>query len=133
MTKRPTSRETAKASLAQELGKDFFDLLLRTEEISRVMELCYWGRDEAVAEITRAVAALDEASKDAVRTFVAWAQDPRTITAKIERDGRLTLSAPRVAETFKLADYVTKGSDDDEEPEPLGAKCRLTRKAAQAA
>lgn len=133
MTKRPISREASEASMAKDHGRDFVDVLLKTEEISRLMELHYWSNDEAVVEIARAVAALNDTSKDAIRSFVAWAQDPRTISAKLEKNGQLTLTAPRVTQTFALAKHVTKGEENDDEPDPAMRKSTSIKKVVEAA
>jgi len=79
-----------KARLAETVGI----IVARHSDPGRILELYYWSREAGLYELIRAVRAINEEAREAVRGFLTMASDPHSI-AVVQADSRvLTLAAP---------------------------------------
>jgi len=72
---------------------------------ARLMELYYWCREPGLLEITRAVAAMPDATRQALESFLALGGDPQSIVATWETDGRLSLGSSNLGQALEVMSY----------------------------
>jgi len=72
---------------------------------ARLMELYYWSQEPGLLEITRAIAAMPEAGRDALESFFALGGDPQSVVATWEESGRLTLESDSLGEALQVLGY----------------------------
>ena len=73
---------------------------------ARVMELYYWSEEPGLLEIFRAIAAMPEATREALESFIAISGDPDTVVASWGSTGRLSLESRGVGETLSVIKYL---------------------------
>jgi len=73
---------------------------------ARLMELYYWTQEPELLEITRAIAALPKAGREALESFFRLGGDPQTIVATWEKDGRLTLESDNLGRALEVVSYL---------------------------
>ena len=99
------------------------DRLIRTlvaacDDPAVALELLYWSREPGLVQVIRAIATMPEETRAAVEAFVGLARDPRTVRAKLEHNGALTLESREATRTVALAQYVAE-TETDEAPRVL--------------
>jgi hypothetical protein len=72
---------------------------------ARLMELYYWSQEPGLLEITRAVAAMPEAGREALESFFALGGDPQSIVATWEESGRLSLESNNLGQALEVVGY----------------------------
>ncbi len=92
------------------LRKLLRNLIKEDENPARLIELYFWSNEPGTLDVIRAFVAMTDASRDAVKAFIDLAADPRSIVAKIDKNGCLISTAAPVTETFAMADYMTAGA-----------------------
>ena len=83
---------------------------------ARIRELYYWSMEPGFLEIIRTFAALPEASRAAVESFVSIAQDPSSITATWDVAGRFTLGSPQVGQAIAIVQYCAESDESGKPP-----------------
>lgn len=87
------------------------------DNAAQALEIFYWSKEPGIVEIIRAVAAMPEESRAAIEAFVALAHDTRTVTARLDPRGVLTLASVQAARTVALAQFAA--AEDAEDFSPL--------------
>ena len=86
---------------------------------ARLLELYYWCREPGLLEITRAVAAMPDAAREALESFFALGGDAQSIVASWETDGRLSLESNRLGRALEVMGYfLADPSGINRESEP---------------
>lgn len=73
---------------------------------ARVIEMYYWSRERDLLEITRAVAAMPQETREMLAAFLALSRDHETISAEFDPSGRLSLTSADVARSLDVAEAV---------------------------
>jgi hypothetical protein len=119
MTTHANPSKTATARVHQnELRKVLTSLVNSGENPEHLIELYYWSRKPGVLGLIRAFVSTTDASRDSIRAFMSLTPDPRSIVAKLDRNGCLSMTAASVAQVFAMADYMAAGADGAEPPRP---------------
>ena len=78
-------------------------IVAKHSDPGRILELYYWSRAPGLCELIRAVLAVNEEAREAVRGFLTTVPDPRSI-AVVQLDSHvLTLAAPAQAPRVREA------------------------------
>jgi hypothetical protein len=72
---------------------------------ARLMELYYWTQEPGLLEITRAVAGMSQAGREALESFFRLGGDPQTVVASWETDGRLSLESDNLGHALEVVSY----------------------------
>jgi hypothetical protein len=72
---------------------------------ARLMELYYWTQEPGLLEITRAVAAMPEAGREALESFFRLGGDPQSVSISWETDGRLSLESNNLGQALEVVSY----------------------------
>jgi len=78
---------------------------------ARVMELYYWSEEPGLLEIIRAIAAMPEATREALESFISISGDPDSVVASWGATGRLSLESRGVGETLSVIKYLINDPD----------------------
>lgn len=81
-------------------------LLAGCENPARALEIHYWSKEPGLIEIMRGVVMMSEEARGAIEAFIALAGDTRSVTARLDRNGLLTLLSPRAARSVTLAHHA---------------------------
>jgi hypothetical protein len=121
----PSKTETARVH-QNELRKVLTSLVNSGEDPERLIELYYWSREPGVLGLIRAFVSTTDASRDSIRAFISLTPGPRSIVAKLDKNGCLSLTAASVAQVSAMTHYMAAGNDSAEPPRPplLAGKCR---------
>lgn len=82
---------------------------------SDVIELCYWSREPGMVELIRAIATMPEETRAALEAFIALVGNAKSIEARLDPQGALTLASPEASKTIALARYVAENDSDSED------------------
>jgi hypothetical protein len=86
--------------------KDIVGQIVARCDPARVMELYYWSQEPGLVEIMRAIAAMPEATREALESFIAISGDPESVVASWGTTGRLSLESRGVGETLSVVKYL---------------------------
>ena len=92
--------------------------LLRTLASGRgglagLLEAHYWSKEPGLIEIMRGVAMMTEDTRAALEAFIALARDTKSVTARLDQRGVLTLASAEAARTVALAQYAAAKDGSD--------------------
>ena len=72
---------------------------------ARLMELYYWTQEPGLLEITRAIAGMPQAGREALESFFRLGGDPQTVVASWETDGKLSLESDNLGHALEVVSY----------------------------
>jgi hypothetical protein len=92
---RPTESERLLRILVTECGS-----------LAGVLEAHYWSKEPGLIEIMRGIALMPEDTRAALEAFIALARETKSVTARLDQRGVLTLASVEAARTVALAQYA---------------------------
>jgi hypothetical protein len=99
---------------ADEANKRLIRVLLAgCDSPAKALELHYWSKEPGLLEIMRGIVMMPEAARAAIEAFVILARDTRSVTARLDQRGLLTLVSAQVTQTVALAQYVAMNEEAD--------------------
>jgi hypothetical protein len=90
-------------------------LVAACDRPAHVLELHYWSREPGMLDIIRAIATMREETRGAFEAFVALVRDTKSIEARLDPHGALTLASPQATQIAALARYVAENDFDIED------------------
>ena len=78
-----------------------------------MLELYYWSREPGLVEVIRAIVSMPEDTRAAFEAFVALARDAKSIEARLDPHGALTLASPEIVKTIALARYAAENDNEE--------------------
>ena len=79
------------------------EVLERSEDPSRLLELYYWTAEPDVAQFVRQFLALSDSARLALAAFIAMTKaDPKSVNVTIGPNGEITLSSAAVTEVTRV-------------------------------
>ena len=88
-------------------------LVLGCRSPAEVLELCYWSREPGMVALMRGIVAMPEEARAAFEAFIALAHDPKSIEARLDRDGVLTFVSPEVPKAIAIARHAAESDGHD--------------------
>src|SRR5258708_1805233 len=74
--------------------------------LAGVLEAHYWSKEPGLIEIMRGIALMPEETRAALEAFIALARETKSVTARLDQRGVLTLASVEAARTVALAQYA---------------------------
>src|SRR5262245_37710419 len=93
-------------------------LLAECGNPAKALELHYWSKEPGLLEIMRGIVMMPEAARATIEAFVILARDTRSVTARLDQRGLLTLASAQVTQTVALAQYAAT-NEEAGPPRPL--------------
>lgn len=92
-------------------------LVLGRVPADRILELFYWGQQPGILEMVRAILDLRPESRAAIAALLTVAPSD-SISAEVERSGRLILSSPEITDAAPIVREIEKAAVNSAAPKP---------------
>jgi hypothetical protein len=109
----PRRRRRAKRTTSEANKRLIRVLLAECGSPAKALELQYWSKEPGLLEIMRGIVMMPEAARAAIEAFVILARDTRSVTARLDQRGLLTLISAQVTQTVALAQYAATNEEAD--------------------
>lgn len=94
------ARAIVKGENEADLREVVRSLIVQAGAAERVLECYYWTEEPGVLECLRAVVAMPPQARAAFMTFLAAAENPKSISAAVDGSGALQLFSPDAVKTM---------------------------------